>query len=156
MIAPAISTCLWFESHAQEAATFYCSLFPDARITQVFRQQGDPQDRAFLVEFTLMGQAYSAMNGGPHYKLTPAASVFVLVDTQAEVDHLWSALLADGGSPSRCGWLTDRYGLSWQIIPRALPRLMQADTSGRVVQAMMTMVKIDVAGLEAAAAGPAG
>ncbi len=156
MIAPAISTCLWFESHAQEAATFYCSLFPDARITQVFRQQGDPQNRAFLVEFTLMGQAYSAMNGGPHYKLTPAASVFVLVDTQAEVDHLWSALLADGGSPSRCGWLTDRYGLSWQIIPRALPRLMQADTSGRVVQAMMTMVKIDVAGLEAAAAGPAG
>ena len=156
MIAPAISTCLWFESHAQEAATFYCSLFPDARITQVFRQQGDPQNRAFLVEFTLMGQAYSAMNGGPHYKLTPAASVVVLVDTQAEVDHLWSALLADGGSPSRCGWLTDRYGLSWQIIPRALPRLMQADTSGRVVQAMMTMVKIDVAGLEAAAAGPAG
>ncbi len=156
MNAPAISTCLWFETHAQEAATFYCSLFPDARITQVFRQQGDPQNRAFLVEFTLMGQAYSAMNGGPHYKLTPAASVFALVDTQAEVDHLWSALLADGGSPSRCGWLTDRYGLSWQIIPRALPRLMQADTSGRVVQAMMTMVKIDVAGLEAAAAGPAG
>ena len=153
MTAPAISTCLWFESQAEQAATLYCSLFPDARITHVIRQHGDPQNHAFLVEFTLMGQAYSAMNGGPHYKLTPAASIFALVDSQAEVDHLWAALLADGGQTSRCGWLTDRYGLSWQIIPRALTRLMQSDTSGRVVQAMMGMVKIDIAALEAAAAG---
>ena len=153
MTAPAISTCLWYETEAEQAATLYCSLFPDARITNVFRQHGDPQNRAFLVEFTLMGQAYCAMNGGPHYKLTPAASIFALVDTQAEVDHLWAALLADGGQTSRCGWLTDRYGLSWQIIPRALTRLMQSDTSGRVVQAMMAMVKIDIAALEAAAAG---
>lgn len=153
MSAPAISTCLWFDSHAEEAATLYCSLFPDAHITHVFRQHGDPQNRAFLVEFTLMGQAFSAMNGGPHYKLTPAASIFVLVDSQAEVDHLWAALLQGGGQESRCGWLTDRYGLSWQIIPRALTRLMQSDTSGRVVQAMQRMVKIDIAALEAAARG---
>ena len=153
MAAPAISTCLWYEKDAEQAATLYCSLFPDAAITNIFRQQGDPEDRAFLVEFSLMGQSYSAMNGGPHYKLTPAASIFALVDTQDEVDRLWAALLEGGGQESRCGWLVDRYGLSWQIIPRALTRLMQSDTSGRVVQAMMGMVKIDVAALEAAAHG---
>ena len=153
MTAPAISTCLWYEKDAEDAATLYCSLFPDAAITNIFRQQGDPENRAFLVEFTLMGQSYSAMNGGPHYKLTPAASIFALVDTQDEVDRLWAALLDGGGQESRCGWLVDRYGLSWQIIPRALTRLMQSDKSGRVVQAMSKMIKIDVAALEAAAIG---
>jgi predicted 3-demethylubiquinone-9 3-methyltransferase (glyoxalase superfamily) len=152
MTAPSVSTCLWFDSQAEEAATLYCSLFPDAHITTRMPQIGDPQGRAFLVEFTLMGQAYTAMNGGPHYSLTPAASIMVMVDTQAEVDHLWATLL-DGGQESRCGWLTDRYGLSWQIIPRALPRLMKADTSGRVVRAMMGMIKLDIAALEAAALG---
>lgn len=153
MTAPTISTCLWYEKDAEAAATLYCSLFNDAAITNVFRQQGDPENKAFLVEFTLMGQSYMAMNGGPHYKLTPAASIFALVEGQVEVDRLWAALLAGGGQESRCGWLTDRYGLSWQIIPRALTRLMQSDKSGRVAQAMMGMVKIDVAGLEAAARG---
>ena len=153
MTAPSISTCFWYEKHAEEAATLYCSLFADAKITNIFRQHGDPENRAFLVEFTLLGQAFSAMNGGPHYQLSPAASIFALVDGQAEVDHLWQALLAGGGQESRCGWLVDRYGLSWQIIPRALARLMQSDKSGRVVQAMMAMVKIDVAALEAAAKG---
>ena len=153
MAAPAISTCLWYEKDAEAAATLYCSLFPDAAITNIFRQQGDPENRAFLVEFSLMGQSYSAMNGGPHYKLTPAASIFALVDTQGEVDRLWAALLEGGGQESRCGWLVDRYGLSWQIIPRALTRLMQSDKSGRVVQAMSKMIKIDVAALEAAAQG---
>jgi predicted 3-demethylubiquinone-9 3-methyltransferase (glyoxalase superfamily) len=85
--------------------------------------------------------------------LSPATSISVHVDTQAEVDRLWSALLEGGGSESRCGWLTDRFGLSWQIIPRALPRLLQSDTSGRVMQAMMGMVKLDIAALEAAAQG---
>ena len=153
MPAPAIATCFWYEKDAEAAATLYCSLFPDAAITNIFRQQGDPENRAFLVEFTLMGQSYMAMNGGPHYKLTPAGSIFALVDTQVEVDRLWAALLEGGGQESRCGWLVDRFGLSWQIIPRALPRLMKADKSGRVVQAMMAMVKIDVAALEAAALG---
>ena len=153
MAAPAISTCLWYEKDAEQAATLYCSLFPDAAITNIFRQQGDAENRAFLVEFSLMGQSYSAMNGGPHYKLTPAASIFALVDGQDEVDRLWAALLDGGGQESRCGWLVDRYGLSWQIIPRALTRLMQSDKSGRVVQAMSKMIKIDVAALEAAAQG---
>ena len=153
MSAPSIQTCLWYKDSAEPAATFYCSLFPDAKITNVFGQFGADDAPAFMVEFTLMGQSYAAMNGGPHHTLTPAASIVAHVDTRAEVDHLWAALLADGGSESRCGWLTDRYGLSWQIIPRALPRLLQADRSGRVMQAMMGMVKIDVAGLEAAAAG---
>lgn len=152
MPEPSVSTCLWFDTQAEEAARFYCSLFPDAAVTHVFPQHGDPEGRAFIVEFTLMGQAYSALNGGPHYKLTPAASIFVLVETQMEVDRLWNALL-DGGQPSRCGWLTDRFGLSWQIVPRALPRLLQQDASGRVLQAMLGMVKLDVAGLEAAALG---
>lgn len=153
MTAPTIHTCLWYEDKAEEAATLYCSLFSDARISNVFRMQGTPDNKAFMVEFTLMGQSYAAMNGGPRYTLSPAASIVAHVDTQSEVDRLWDALLADGGSESRCGWLTDRYGLSWQIIPRALPRLLQADTTGRVIQAMMGMVKIDVAALEAAAAG---
>lgn len=153
MTAPSIQTCLWYHDQAEPAATLYCSLFPDAAITNVFRQQGNPDNNAFMVEFTLMGQSYAAMNGGPHYKLTPAASIVAHVDTQAEVDRLWDALLADGGVESRCGWLTDRYGLSWQIIPRALLRLMKADQSGRVVRAMSAMVKIDVAALESAAKG---
>lgn len=150
MSVPSIQTCLWFDASAEQAATLYCSLFSDARITNVFRQ-GGPESPAFMVEFSLMGQSYAAMNGGPHYTLTPAASIVAHVDSQAEVDQLWAALLADGGVESRCGWLTDRYGLSWQIIPRALPRLLQADKSGKVMQAMMGMVKIDVAALEAAA-----
>lgn len=153
MTAPAITTCLWFEKDAEAAATLYCSLFPDAAITNIFRQQGDPQNRAFLVEFTLMGQSFMAMNGGPHYKLSPAASIFALVEGQEDVDRLWAALLEGGGQESRCGWLVDRFGLSWQIIPRALTRLMKSDRSGRVAQAMMAMVKIDVAALEAAAKG---
>ncbi len=106
-----------------------------------------------MVAFTLMGQQYLAMNGGPHYRLTPAVSISVHVDTQDEVDRLWTALLAEGGVESRCGWLTDRFGLSWQIIPRALPRLLQTKAAPRVLQAMMAMVKLDIAALEAAAAG---
>ena len=153
MAAPAIATCFWYEKDAEAAATLYCSLFPGAAITNIFREQGDPENKAFLVEFTLMGQSYMAMNGGPHYKLTPAASIFALVDTQDELDRLWAALLESGGQESRCGWLVDRYGLSWQIIPRALTRLMQTDKTGRVVQAVSAMVKIDVAALEAAAKG---
>jgi predicted 3-demethylubiquinone-9 3-methyltransferase (glyoxalase superfamily) len=102
-----------------------------------------------------MGQKYSLLNGGPHYRLTPAASIEVHLESQAEVDRLWNALL-DGGSPSRCGWLTDRWGVSWQIIPRTLMRLMQTEDSARarrVTQAMMAMVKLDGPALEAAAEG---
>ena len=153
MPAPEISTCLWFDDQAEAAATFYCSLFDNARITEVMRRQGDPKGGAFTVAFSLMGQNFWGLNGGPHYKLSPAASITVYVDTQAEVDRLWSALLENGGLESRCGWLTDRFGLSWQLIPRALIRLLKADTSGQVIQAMMGMIKIDIAALEAAMPG---
>lgn len=153
MTAPSIVTSLWFNDRAEEAANLYCSLFDGAHITNIFRKQGDPENRAFVVEFDLLGQHYSALNGGPHFALSPAVSITANVDTQAEVDHLWQSLLADGGVESRCGWLTDRFGLSWQIIPRALPRLLKSDTTGRVMQAMMGMVKLDVAALEAAAKG---
>ena len=105
------------------------------------------------MEFNLAGQAYQAMNGGPHFTLSPAASIVVHLDIQAELDALWQALLADGGRPGRCGWLTDRFGLSWQIIPRALPRLLRADRSAQVLAAMAGMIKLDIAGLEAAAGG---
>lgn len=154
MTAPEISTCFWFDTQAEEAARFYCSLFDGSEVTEVFYKGGDPANGAFTVAFTLMGQKYWCLNGGPHFKLTPAVSITVYIDTQAEVDRLWSALLADGGAESRCGWLTDRFGLSWQIIPRALPRLLKSDDSGRVMQAMMGMIKLDIAGLEAAAKGP--
>lgn len=153
MTAPTITTFLWFDGQAQEAATLYTSLFDDARIVNITPSQGDPVVGAFLVEFELQNQRFAAMNGGPRYTLTPAVSVSVLVDEQSDVDRLWTALLADGGSEMRCGWLTDRFGLSWQIVPRALMRLMAEDKSGRVMQAMMGMVKLDIAGLEAAAIG---
>lgn len=153
MTAPAVSTCLWFDASAEEAATLYCRLIPNSAITNIFAQPGDSQNRAFVVEFHLGGQLYQAMNGGPHYLHSPAASLVVQVDLQDELDRLWTALLAGGGQESRCGWLTDRFGLSWQILPRALPELLQADPSGRVLQALMAMNKIDIAALEAAAAG---
>ncbi|EEW26383.1 VOC family protein [Rhodobacter ferrooxidans] len=151
MTEPSLSTCLWFDTQAEAAARFYCSLFEGARITEILQKPDDP-GQALAVYFDLLGQRYLALNGGSHYALTPAVSLGVHVDTQAEVDRLWDALL-EGGVESRCGWLTDRFGLSWQITPRVLPRLLQTDTSGRVMQAMMGMVKIDIAALEAAARG---
>ncbi len=155
MSAPAIRTCLWFDGDAEAAAKTYVALLPGSRIEHVYPQRGNPQGRAFIVQMDLLGQRYTLLNAGPHYKLTPAASIEVHLDTQAEVDHLWDALL-DGGEASRCGWLVDRWGVSWQIIPRALMRLMQSTDEGvaqRVTQAMMGMVKLDVAALEAAALG---
>ena len=152
MTAPTASTCLWYDTQAEEAATLYTSLFDDARITNVTRNVG--ADTAFIVEWELMGQKYTSMNGGPHYKLSPAASIMVYVDTQEEIDTLWEALLADGGSEMRCGWLEDRFGLSWQILPRALSRYMSdPKTAPAVGAAMMEMVKFDIAALDAAAKG---
>lgn len=153
MSGPEIATCLWFDTAGLEAAQLYVSLFEGSEITNVFYKGGDVANGAFTVEFTLMGQRYWILNGGPHFAHSPAVSITVHVDTQAEVDRLWDALLAGGGVESRCGWLVDRFGLSWQIIPRALPRLMKSDVSGRVMAAMMEMVKLDIAALEAAARG---
>lgn len=155
MNGPTISTHLWFSDQAEEAAIFYVSLFPDARIVSVARQMGPdgPTGKAFVVDFELQGQRYQAMNGGPMYQLTEAVSISVLVDTQDEVDRLWAALTSDGGSEGRCGWCKDRWGLSWQILPRWMVEtiLQGGPRAGRVVQAMMGMTRLDLPALQAAA-----
>lgn len=154
-----ITTFLWFDSNAEEAATFYTSIFPDSRVTKVARWgKGGPapEGSVMTVSFELAGQAYIAMNGGPHYKLTPAISLFVSCDSQEEVDTLWDKLLAGGGKPTACGWLEDKFGLSWQVIPdRLMERMSDPDPvkAGRVAQAMMTMQKIDIAAIERAYVG---
>ena len=154
-----ITTFLWFDSNAEEAATFYTSIFPDSRVTKVARWgKGGPapEGSVMTVSFELAGQAYIAMNGGPHYKLTPAISLFVSCQSQEEVDTLWDKLLAGGGKPTACGWLEDKFGLSWQVIPDMLMERMSDPDSvkaGRVAQAMMTMQKIDIAAIERAYAG---
>ena len=149
-----ITPFLWFDGKAEEAMLFYTSVFKHSAKGEIRRF---PDGRVITASWTLEGQDFVGLNGGPMYKFTPATSWFVNCEDQAEVDDLWQKLLADGGKPSRCGWLTDKYGVSWQIIPKALGQLLQdkdAARAGRVMQAMMAMVKIDVAGLEKAAAGP--
>jgi predicted 3-demethylubiquinone-9 3-methyltransferase (glyoxalase superfamily) len=154
MTAPSLQTCLWLDDQAQEAAEAYVALLPGSRILQSYPRRGGAGG-VWVVQVELLGQRYTLLNGGPHFKLTPAASIEVHLDTQAEVDRLWEALL-EGGAAQRCGWLTDRFGVSWQIIPRTLFRLVQTPdetVAQRVLQAMMGMVKLDAAALEAAAAG---
>jgi predicted 3-demethylubiquinone-9 3-methyltransferase (glyoxalase superfamily) len=154
-----IKPCLWFEREAEDAANFYVSLFPDSRVTGVSRYgeagPGEPGS-AMVVTFELSGIPFMAINGGPaSYRLTEAFSLSIDCADQAEVDHYWETLGADGEF-SRCGWLKDRYGLSWQVTPRRLPQLLSgADSAGaaRVMRAMMGMAKIDVAAIEAAYAG---
>jgi predicted 3-demethylubiquinone-9 3-methyltransferase (glyoxalase superfamily) len=152
--------CLWFDRDAEDAAAFYVSLLPDSRIDHVQRAPTDyPSGSAgsvLVVEFTLAGRSYMAMNGGPGSPFTQAISLSVDCADQSEVDQLWEALTADGGQPVACGWLKDRWGLSWQIVPNVLPRLLAEPDparAARVFQAMMGMVKLDVAALERAAAG---
>ena len=158
MTLPDICTTLWFDRDGHVAAAFYCSLFEDAAIVDAVDHVTEDGSRPppFMTRFHIRGQHYAALNGGPHYALTPACSISVTVDRQDEIDRLWQALLADGGSEMRCGWLTDRFGLSWQILPQQLTDLMrQTDraAAGRVMAAMMQMVKLDIAGLEAASRG---
>ena len=150
-----VRTCLWFDQNGHEAAEFYVSLLPDSRIETAV--QPDPTAPPLVVEFRLAGAPYMILNGGPMARHSEAASISVLTEDQPETDRLWAALTADGGGPGQCGWLKDRFGLSWQIVPKALPRLLHAGdpaASGRVHQAMMTMQKIDIAALEAAFSGP--
>lgn len=149
-----VRTCLWFDGNGHEAAAHYVSLLPDSCIDLEVRP--DPNGAPLVVEFTLAGAPMMILNGGPHYKLTPAASISVLTKDQAETDRLWAALLDGGGEESMCGWLVDRFGVSWQIIPEVLPRtLMSEDTAAaaRAREAMMKMRKIDIAALEAAFRG---
>ena len=147
-----ITPFLWFSDQAEEAANFYVSVFKNSKIEDVFRTGG----KVLTVGFQLDGQHFTALNGGPMYPQTPAASIAVLVDDQTELDRLWSALTADGGKAVQCGWLTDKFGVSWQIVPEALIRLLRDPDPAiarRVMQAMLTMVKLDIAGLETAARG---
>lgn len=148
-----ITPFLWFDHQAEEAAKFYVSLFADSRITDVQRK---PDGSAFAVSFVLNGLTIQALNGGPHFTLSPAFSLYVDCDGQREVDALWDKFIADGAKPSQCGWLTDRYGLSWQIIPKQLIEWMRdpdAAKSSRVVEAMMPMQKLDVEALRRAHEG---
>ncbi|HEV8360197.1 MAG TPA: VOC family protein [Candidatus Thermoplasmatota archaeon] len=145
--ANSITPFLWYERGAEEAARFYVSLVAGSRIKET---------SPMSTSFSLGGQDFIAFNGGPDLKLNPAFSVFVEVNTQDEIDTLWEQLTADGGEESRCGWLVDRFGLSWQIIPKALPKLLFHKDPGvreRAMQAMLKMQKIDLAELQAAAKG---
>jgi predicted 3-demethylubiquinone-9 3-methyltransferase (glyoxalase superfamily) len=150
---PKITPFLWFDNNAEEAANFYASIFKSAKVLNVSHRDG----KVLTVKFEIEGQQFMALNGGPYYKLNEAFSIFVSCDTQEEVDYYWNQLL-DGGTPSRCGWLKDKYGLSWQIIPKALMQFLgdaDPEKSNAVFQAMMKMEKIIVADLEKAYRGKA-
>ncbi|QMV40673.1 VOC family protein [Cohnella cholangitidis] len=143
-----ISPFLWFDGRAEEAMNFYTSIFNDSQIISVNRNGTE----VFSGTFQLEGQQFMALNGGPHFKFSPAISLFVDCETQQEVDELWEKLSA-GGEQQKCGWLQDKFGVSWQIIPNALGRLLNsndAEKSQRVMQAMLQMDKIDIAKLQQA------
>jgi len=153
-----ITPVLWFDGQAEEAANFYVTLLPDSQVTNVARSPADtPSGSAgsvLTVDFTLAGQPLQILNGGPDFKPSEAFSLAVECEDQAEVDRLWAALTANGGQESVCGWLKDRWGVSWQIIPRRLGELLSDPDPGRAqraMEAMLKMVKIDVAELERAA-----
>ena len=154
-----VTPFIWFDHQAEAAAELYVSLFPNSRILEVARwAEGAqfPKGSAMSATFELDGRQFIAFNGGPHLKPTEAFSMFVSCEDQAEVDRYWDALIADGGVPGQCAWLKDKFGVSWQIVPKALGRLLgdpDAGRAGRAMKAMMQMTKIDVAGLERAAAG---
>ena len=157
-----ISPCLWFDGDAEEAARFYTSLFPNSHIDSVDRSPADtpsgPEGSVITVNFTLAGRSYIGLNGGDDFKFNEAVSFSIDCDDQAEVDRYWAALLEDGGEPSVCGWLRDRFGLSWQVIPRQLPEMLSSTdraAAKRAMEAMLKMVKIDVAELERAYSGDA-
>ncbi len=154
-----IKPCLWFDNNAEEAMNFYTSVFKDSRVVEVNRMpEGAPGPAGGVITgtFVIGGQEFMVLNGGPEFKFNEAVSIFVDCADQAEVDHYWERLTEDGGEESMCGWLKDKFGLSWQIIPKALGELMgdpDPDKAGRVMQAMLQMQKIDVSKLQAAYAG---
>jgi predicted 3-demethylubiquinone-9 3-methyltransferase (glyoxalase superfamily) len=152
-----ITPCLWFDGNAEEAAGLYVSLLPDSRVDSVARSLADnpstPAGAVLVVDFTLAGQPFRAINGGPQFSFTEAVSFVIDCEDQAEVDRLWNALLEGGGSPGQCGWLKDRYGMSWQIVPRQLGEMLgdtDAEKARRAMEAMLRMSKIEVAAMRAA------
>lgn len=152
-----ITPCLWFDGNAEDAAKFYVTLLPDSRVDKVTRSPTDypagSQGDVLTVEFTLAGQSFLGLNGGPEFRFNEAVSFMIDCEDQAEVDRLWDALIADGGKPVQCGWLTDRFGLSWQIVPKQLNEFIASPdraAATRAMQAMMDMVKLDIAALQRA------
>jgi predicted 3-demethylubiquinone-9 3-methyltransferase (glyoxalase superfamily) len=152
---PKITPFLWFDDQAEEAATFYVSIFPNSKLLSVTRLPPGtpgPEGKAMTVVFELDGMRVTALNGGPYYRLSEAFSFSVECADQAEIDRYWETLTANGGSPSQCGWLKDRFGLSWQIVPKDMPELIGGPDPAkaqRATQAMLKMVKLDIAALKA-------
>lgn len=158
-----ITPCLWFDGQAEEAAELYVSLFPNSHLDSVNRAPADnpsgPEGSVLLVGFTLDGQRYTALNGGPQFPFTEAISLEIECADQAEVDRYWTALTADGGEPGQCGWCKDRFGLSWQVVPRQLGEYLggpDPDAARRAAQAMLAMGKIEIDGLRVAYEGRRG
>ena len=146
---PTITPFLWFDTQAEEAMNLYTSIFKRSKVTSVNRAQG----KVMSVQFELEGQPFMALNAGPQFTFTEAISFFVGCESQQEIDELWETLTADGGAPSRCGWLKDKFGLSWQIVPTTLGRMLSdtdAGKSKRVLNAMLQMDKLDVKRLQQA------
>lgn len=150
--------CLWFDGQAEEAANFYVTLLPDSRVDKVWRSPADtpsgPAGMVLTVDFTLASQKFQGLNGGPDFTFNEAVSFVIECEDQAELDRLWDALTANGGEPGPCGWLKDRFGLSWQIVPRRLNELVSdpdPDRARRAMEAMLKMGKIEVDELERAA-----
>jgi len=156
-----ITTFLWFNDNAEEAANFYVSVFKNGRIGRISRYgdagqdvHGRPPGSVMTVEFALDGQQFVALNGGPVFTFNEAISLVINCESQDEVDYFWDKLTAGGGKPVQCGWLRDKFGLSWQVVPTALSKLMSGDpaAANRVMEAMLKMVKLDIKTLEQAAA----
>ena len=152
--------CLWFDGDAEEAAAFYASLLPDSHVDGIWRSPAEtpsgPAGMVLTVDFTLAGQRFQGLNGGPDFTFNEAVSFVIECEDQPEVDRLWNALGSDGGEPGPCGWIKDRFGLSWQIVPRRLNELMNDPDPARArrtMEAMLAMGKIEVSELERAAAG---
>ncbi len=152
--------CLWFDGKAEEAARFYAALLPDSHVDSVWRSPADtpsgPAGMVLTVDFTLLGNRIQGLNGGPEFRFNEAVSFVLECDDQGEVDRLWDAFTADGGEPGPCGWLKDRFGLSWQIVPRELGELTggpDPERARRAMEAMLKMTRIDVAALRRAADG---
>jgi predicted 3-demethylubiquinone-9 3-methyltransferase (glyoxalase superfamily) len=160
MARPKLYPCLWFDGKAEEAAEFYTSLLPDSRIDKVWRSPAEtpsgPEGMVLTVDFTIAGQQFQGLNGGPDFNFNEAVSIVIECDDQGEVDRLWETLTADGGEPGPCGWLKDRYGLSWQIVPKALNEMVEStdkDAARRAMEAMLQMGKLDVEELRRAYEG---
>src|SRR5579863_2696620 len=152
-----ISPFLWFDQQAEEAANYYVSIFKDSKILSISRYNDagpGPAGKVLVVKFQIEGQDFFALNGGPQFRFNEAISFAIDCQTQEEVDYFWNKLTADGGKESQCGWLKDKFGLSWQVIPRILIELLSdhdKSKAGRVMQAMLKMKKIEIAALQAAA-----